>query len=240
MNKDDVIRLDIKQYKSEKDCPDYSIGYDKINKFCQFQFFCRNETCTTVDGEGYVQFDNTKYKAYTCKLSGICTHGNATSCTSDSECLSNKCYNNNCYVNEASPVTECGVYHRYTSLTFSYRTTMYCDKAENEPCGSDNDCFSNSCVYSSQNNVTGSFCSENITKDLTKAKRNHLLNLALDIFIILLILAIFIFFYRRYNNSKKENNNTNNENDNDNTNNEDNNNDSSINVVDNDNDNNSN
>ncbi|OUM61571.1 hypothetical protein PIROE2DRAFT_12392 [Piromyces sp. E2] len=152
MSKNDVLNLDVEKFKTKDDCPDYSTGFDEENNYCKFHFFCKNETCSTVDEKGYVEFDNKTYKAYTCSFSGSPILGDI-SCTSDSECLTNNCYKNHCHRKNAMPRIECIVQCQYDNQTSTYKPAMYCNKAENEDCRRDEECFSNQCIHSKENST---------------------------------------------------------------------------------------
>eukprot|EP00833_Pecoramyces_ruminatium_P008548 jgi/Orpsp1_1/1182580/evm.model.c7180000081888.1 len=190
MSKNEVLKIDIEKYKTKNDCPNYSTGFDENNNYCKFHFFCKNETCSTVDENGFVEFDNKTYKAYTCSFSES-PLSRDISCYSDTECLSNNCYRGHCHRKNDMPRTECTVYRQYDNKASTHKPIMYCNKAENEHCDRDDECFSHTCLQSEENR-TRYYCGpENYNEDENRLSDNYLYMLI----IIILFIPYFIFDY---------------------------------------------
>jgi len=207
MKKDDVLKIDVLKYKNEKDCPDYSNGYDKVNKHCTFRFFCRDNDCSSVDKNGYVQFTN---NGKTENLNtNICITGNDSNgpycfndqpaCKTNADCFTNNCSNSTCIINKNSPTTECLDEYYYRSLTFSYKGKMNCGLGQYEPCKKNEDCASKSCGDGNH----GDIC-VNVKWDRSNDKKNDIITKLL-ILLSLIIVIIGSCFFSRKNNKQSKN-----------------------------------
>jgi len=149
MKKDEVLKMDLSQYKDVSKCPDYSFGIrtNKKGKNCSFRFFCLGDNCQSINNTTpLVDFTykgevTKKFITNYCYPNQISNNDCITSkCTTDSDCISNKCDNGVCIVNDHSPFTEC------TDVYLSGKVKMVCGKIEHEQCSKDEEC-TGTCYY---------------------------------------------------------------------------------------------
>lgn len=213
MKKNDVLKIDILKYKNEEDCPDFSNGYDNINKHCTFRFFCRQDDCSSVDNNGYVQFTNNEGKIE--KLNtNICITGNESespfcfddkpTCNSNSDCFTNNCSNSTCIINNNAPIIECLDNYYYKSLFLKYKGEIHCGLGQYEKCNKNDDCASKSCGDGNH----GDIC-VNVRWDRSNDKKNDIITKLL-ILISLLIAIIGSCLFSQNKKHKKEMKNNNN------------------------------
>ncbi|OUM66980.1 hypothetical protein PIROE2DRAFT_5722 [Piromyces sp. E2] len=128
--KNEVLKIDNTSLKDKK-CPEGSIGF--IDKFCDFHFFCRNNTCATIpvrdefEVNYLIEFPDEYNQMKKLKIKG--------SCSNNSECFSNNCINNIC-INKEN-ISEC--------LFITGMNKMHCGKINSEYCKNNEECASNIC-----------------------------------------------------------------------------------------------
>ncbi|ORX77916.1 hypothetical protein BCR32DRAFT_55615 [Anaeromyces robustus] len=196
MKKDEVLKINILKYKSEKECPNYSNGYDNNNKHCTFRFFCRNNECSSADEQGYILLPNSNgllepLNTNTCfpvfDSKPIC-YDNKANCTKNEECFTNNCINSVCLVKKDTRTTECIDYYYYRSWLYSYKAKMHCGLSQNELCNNDKECASRLCESNTNNNLK--MCSEKIRNDLSNKRKNDILKKIIIIVICVIISSI--------------------------------------------------
>ncbi|ORX87117.1 hypothetical protein BCR32DRAFT_274748 [Anaeromyces robustus] len=201
MNKEDILNINIYQYKNKEDCPEYSNGYNEINKHCTFRFYCKNDICSTSNSTGYAQFPNSKgeienIQVNVCQDENHCSKSNA-SCFSDKDCLSNKCINNKCIRNENSPIIECSDYYHHYNYLLYYKIKMHCKKGLYEKCEKHSDCASNVCasINSEKNCIL-------FPRNMSKLKKQRLITIVISDIILVIFLITIIVVLRRSNKLK--------------------------------------
>jgi hypothetical protein len=152
MKKNDVLKIDLSQYKDKDKCPEYSTGY--VNDIaCSFRFFCLDDECQSYKNEQYLEFvnKNGQKQKY---IAGICNEHDKNcsteKCMADSDCISNKCLNNICVEGGNSVFTECTDKHK--GAFQPTKTEMVCGKLQGEKCSKDEEC-AGKCYYDDSFNV---------------------------------------------------------------------------------------
>jgi len=154
MKKEDILKMDLSQYRNKTACPDYSLGY--INNIaCSFQFYCLEEVCqsvkdnpkymifnvTTASGSGQDHIQDSPFqtkKFITSYCSGSNDFCTTEPCTENTDCISNHCVNGICREGGQSPFTECR--DRNKSIFHPTQTMMVCGKLAGELCTKDEEC----------------------------------------------------------------------------------------------------
>jgi len=212
MTKNEVLKIDIKKYKKESDCPEYSDGYDEKNKHCTFRFFCRDNYCSSADDKGIIKLYNkeqqlenlTSISCYSQINSTPICQDDRAACTKDSDCFTNNCSNNVCLVKSGSPTTECIDDYYYSHLLNVYKAKMHCGLGQYEICKKNDDCASKSCPFNSNNNIN--MCTpSNSRKDISSER---IIDITIKLFILalcILITNISLWFKSRKHNINNNN-----------------------------------
>ncbi|OUM68469.1 hypothetical protein PIROE2DRAFT_58030 [Piromyces sp. E2] len=140
MKKEDILKIDLTQFKDKNKCPEYSTGY--INDIaCSFRFFCLDNECQSYKNEQYLEFTNKEGKKQK-YIAGICKANNknctTAKCMADSDCISNKCMNNVCVEGGNSIFTECNDMNKGPFQPTV--TEIVCGKLQGEKCNKDEEC----------------------------------------------------------------------------------------------------
>jgi len=123
----------------------------KITNEYYISFFCKNDTCVSVDGYSdrtieipdengnlikYISltfpYDEIKLEKPNC----------LEKCTTDSQCLSNKCFYNCCVFNDETPIVHCDDIYSRPTLFKERSSYMHCGKAWKDSCKTNDECSS--------------------------------------------------------------------------------------------------
>ncbi|ORX75511.1 hypothetical protein BCR32DRAFT_296849 [Anaeromyces robustus] len=169
------------------------------------EFYCKDDNCVSTRNRSdlnTIEIPNKEgkkitYITDTCSpldiSLGLCF---SKSCTSDSQCLSNKCMEGHCSFNEDNPIVHCQYVRKSTNHKL-YQ--MRCGLPRGAKCKSNKDCSSRQCVnYKLHDN--NKICEERNDNGCTSLCSSAIIMMAINIYILPLMLigCCFSRFMRRW------------------------------------------